>query len=306
MDKRIIIIMAILVISLAGCAEEEKPTTPKASPYIGGSKGIIGEFGIMGVYNEQTKQEEIFEGESFPIEITLKNKGEQDVAAGEAKVKLMGINVEDFDNIPDREKSNSNSIEKVSNYNKVGGEEIIDFTDGAEDAIYNVPLSGSSYDISLFARVVYSYKTYSSVPKVCFKEDFADPSVCKVEETKDVYSSGAPVQVKKAEEKRAGTAKIALEFTIENVGTGDVTKPTEQFDSRYDQLSFEVSRPEEWECKSAGKAGEARLDSNGQATIICKLKEPLPEDSLYTQQVDLILSYDYREVIHKQLRVKKQ
>lgn len=306
------LILIVLVLFVAGCAEEEIGPEAGKSPYIGGTKGVIAEFEQMGVYSDESNMEEIYEGEKFPIEITLKNKGEDDVGIGNATVSLAGINLADFTGIDDGDvtpddgiTTNTVLIEKISEYNKDGGEVTIDFTSGADDAVYIVPLPGYSYDISVFAIVDYRYKTYSAVPKVCFKGDPADKTVCNVDEVKDVYSSGAPIQVVKAEEKKAGVGKIAVEFSIENTGTGRVTKPGTAYDSRYDQLSYSVSDPTEWECKSAGKINEARL-SDGKATIVCRLSGTLDRSDLYTKELDLTLEYDYKEIMHKQLRVIKE
>lgn len=306
------LILLVLVLFIAGCAEEQVGPEVGSSPYIGGTKGVIAAFEQMGVYNDESSMEEVYEGEKFPIEITLKNKGEHDVDVGEATVSLAGINLADFTGIDDGDAApndgitaNTFLIEKISEYNEEGGEITFDFTSGADDAEYIVPLTGYSYDISVFAIVDYSYKTYVAVPKVCFKGDPVDKTVCEIDDVKEVYSSGAPIQVVKAEEKKAGVGKIAVEFSIENVGTGRVTKPGTPYDSRYDQLSYTVSDPAEWECKSAGKLNEVRF-SDGKATIICKLINPLDKSDLYTKELDLTLEYDYKEIMHKQLRIIKQ
>jgi hypothetical protein len=308
MDKKWLSLILIIGLVLVGCAPAEQPTTKTSekSPYIGGSKGIVAEFLDMGIYSDESKINEIFEGETFPIEIILKNKGEHDVAAGDVEIKIKGINLADFSGIVSGGVlQNVNVIEKISDVNELGGEETLDFTPGSEDAKYLVNLVGSSYDVNVYADVVYDYRTYASVPKVCFKEDLTDTSVCEVDEVKDVFSSGAPIQVKSAEEKRAGTGKIAVEFKIENVGDGDVAVPGEEF-GRYNQLAFESSDPNDWECRAGGSIDRARLDSDGKATIICKLKDPMAEDTLYTKQLDLTLSYQYKNLIQESIRVLKQ
>src|SRR3989344_7088269 len=147
-------ILMLLAVIAAGCDNQETNLvdTP-TSPYIGGNKGLVAEIVQMGVFNDASNTEEIFEGETFPIEITLKNKGESDVATGNATVTLLGINLRDFDNVPNQELSNTQLIEKVEkDVNEQGGEVTIDFTSGTQDARYKVPLSGSSYDVSVFAR----------------------------------------------------------------------------------------------------------------------------------------------------------
>jgi len=304
--KIISLIFIITILFLVGCKTKEKEVQVPESPYIGGNKGLIANFESMGIYSEEANIEEIFEGETFPIEVTLKNKGEYELQPGDVTVTLKGILLSDFSGIVENGTlTNTEVIEKISEYNKNGGELTLDFTPYEEDARYLRNISGSHYDISIFADVVYHYKTYVSVPKVCFKEDLQDDSVCDVDEEKTVFSSAAPIQVVKATEKRAGTGKIAVEFEIENMGNGDVTKPDSDFDSRYDQLAFYPGE-DIWECKSSGKLNEGRFDSDGKMIVVCKLKEPMPKGTLYTKELDLTLDYKYKELIHHQLRINKQ
>ena len=299
------LVLMVLALVLAGCAQQGEVEVP-SSPYIGGTHGIVANFEEMGIFNEDTNANEIFENETFPIEATLKNKGEYEVQPGQATVTLLGVDLSDFSGIPNAELSNTVSIEKISEFNKEGGEITFDFTPGETDAQYLLPLVGSSFDVSIFGKVVYYYQTSAAVPKVCFKEDLKDESICDVEESKDVFSSGAPIQVKSAVEKTAGTGKIAVEFEIENVGNGDVTTPTKDFDTRFDQLAFEAGDPNTWECTAAGKLNEARLDTDGKATIRCRLKEAMAENTLFTKELDLTLKYKYKEIIHEQVRIKKE
>ena len=210
----------------------------------------------------------------------------------------------DFENIPSAIKSNEGKIEKVSELNRDGGEEIIDFTSLSEDGKYKHIVTGY-YQPDVFATIEYKYKTRAIVPKVCFKEDLNDESICTVKENKDVFVSGAPVLVKSVKEDSAGRGVMVLTFEIENAGGGKVTKIGEAFDSRYSQLAVNMKTdPEMWECRSAGRANEARL-IDGKATVICKLKEALPTGTLYTKQIELELSYVYQSVISESIRIKE-
>ena len=318
-NKKIITLLIISLFVLVGCKEEDGGATQSESPYIGGSKGVIAEFLEMGIYNEGEGIEEIFEGETFPIEVMLKNKGEEDVGVGDVTIVLKGISIDDVDDPDDQgdfsgiagngilsSTEAEGVIEKLSESNDEGGEITLDFTPGEREANYTVPLSGALYDVSVFGEVIYKYKTHVAVPKVCFKENLQDEKVCDIDEMKTVYSSGAPIQVKSAEEKRAGTGKIAVEFKVENVGGGEVTKPGEDFNMRYDQLSFTSSDPDLWECKAGGKLNEGRFDSAGKMTIVCKLKEAMTENTLYVKELDLTLEYKYKELIQRQIRIREQ
>ena len=83
MNKIIIAILSLVMIIGCSGGGEDNTVTNTESPYIGGNQGIIAEFLEMGVYNDETNIEEIFDGESFPIEVMIKNKGEEDVVAGD-------------------------------------------------------------------------------------------------------------------------------------------------------------------------------------------------------------------------------
>lgn len=308
MDKRIMFfLIGLMAIALAACEGSNTDVNVPQSPYIGGTKGISANFEPFGVYNEQTKIYEIFEGETFPIEITIKNKGEQKIESGMLSANLTGISLAEFSGIAAGGSiANNESVDEVSDTNKDGGQITLDLTSGAEDAKYLTNLSGGTKDLEIYARVSYRYKTRVSVPTVCFKGDPNNKEICTIEETKAAYSSGAPIQAVSAEEKSIGTGKFMVELVIENEGSGEVTKPGTGFSTRYDELTFSVSEPNIWECKSGGKLNEARLDSDGKAAIQCRTKNAVSKDDLYTKELRIDLDYDYRDLIHQQLRLKKQ
>ena len=305
-------VLAILIIIIAlgilpGCKKTDTSGEIAESPYIGGSKGIVAEFMDMGIYNDETGINEIYEDESFPIEIFINNKGEHDIGPGDVTVTLKGIYLGSFDGITSSGiLDNEEDIEKISEYNKEGGEETLDFTPGDDDAQYITGFSGSSVDLDVFAEITYEYKTEATIKKICFKEDLQDESICEVNEIKEVFASAAPIQIRSAKEMTAGSAKIAVEIDVENVGAGDVALITGEFDRRYNKFSFLPSDEGKWECRSSGKLNEGRFDSAGKATISCKLKESMPEDTLYTEDLQLTLKYKYRYLIQESVRIKKE
>ncbi|MCK4589253.1 MAG: hypothetical protein KAT77_02335 [Nanoarchaeota archaeon] len=302
MKKIILGLVLIVVLFLAGCGDDDEGGAQVGSVFEGGSQGIVASFEPFGIQEEGVYV--IYDTENFPIEVNVKNKGEEDIAAGDLVVKLKGINLNDFENIPAAIKSNERMIEKVSEFNREGGEEIIDFTPLSEAAKYKHSITGF-YQPDIFATIEYKYKTRVIVPKVCFKEDLNDESVCDVKESKDVFVSGAPILVKSVKEDSAGRGVMILTFEIENAGGGKVTKVGEAFDLRYGQLAFNMKTdPGMWECRSAGKINEARL-IDGKATVICRLKEALPAGTLYTKQIELELSYVYRSVMSESIRIKE-
>lgn len=304
--KIILISLVILVVLLSGCKEGEVQEVSK-SPYVGGTKGIVAEFMDMGIFNEDTKINEIYEDETFPIEVLINNKGETEINPGDVTVTLKGIYLGSFSGIvPQGELTNTETIDFVSEINEEGGEEVMDFTPGTVDAAYISQFSGASVDFDVFAEVVFKYKTEATAKRICFKEDLQDESICDVTEGKDVFSSAAPIQVNHAKEATAGSAKIAVEFEVENVAGGDVALIGEAFDTRYNKFAFTSSDDNKWECRASGKLNEGRFDSAGKAKVICKLKEVMPEGTLYTEDLSLTIQYKYRYLIQESVRIKKE
>jgi hypothetical protein len=126
---------------------------------------------------------------------------------------------------------------------------------------------------------------------------------------KQVFSSGAPIQVKTVTEEQSGSKRIAITFDVENVGGGDVTVPGQEFSNLYDKMQFRIVEGGDgavkFECESAGNPSIARFDSDGTAKIRCRSSE-LPEGTLYTKSVTLELAYTYKDVIQQTVRVRNE
>jgi len=296
--KKIILLFSIVVASLlllTGC--EEEATTTSSGAFLGGTQGITAEFEQFGVEEESIYS--IFDSETFPIEVTIHNKGEYQLQAADVTVKLLGPSPEEFEGIPAWELSNTEIIDKKSELVPTGGEETLSFS---SDAKYLSPVTGSQ-ERTWFANIDYNYKTYLIIPEVCLKEDPTDDRVCDVQESKTFFVSGAPLTVDTVEESTSGKGIMALKIKVSNVGGGKVTKLGEDFGVR-ETLTYSIDDAN-WECKSGGKINEARL-LTGSAEIICKLKEPLAEGAApATKQVQLEIDYKYRDLIQEKLRIKE-
>lgn len=290
----IIILVAGLFI-ITGCGGgEEKVTTTGA--FIGGTQGIVTNFEAFGV--EEGNVDTIFDTETFPLEVTLKNKGEYKLKPGDITVKLLGPSQDEFKGVSSWELKNKGEIDIISELLPTGGEETLTF---ATDAQYTQDVTGLS-DREWFANIDYNYQTYLIIPEVCLKEDLNDKRVCEVKESKDFSVSGAPITVKSVEEDTAGKGIIALKIKVNNAKNGKVTKLGEEFGIR-DTFSLSID-DSVWECKSGGKVDEVRLIDN-EAEIVCKLKNALSEGSLSTKQIKITFDYKYRDIIQKKLRIKE-
>lgn len=297
--RKILIALTLLVslFLLVSCGSNSGTSTTVKGAYLGGTQGIEGTFEDFGVLENGVSS--VFDSEDFPIEITLRNKGEYAVKAGEVVLHLLGPAKDEFSGISSWDLSNKGEIEIISDLLPQGGEESVSF---ATSAKYTKPVNGI-LDRSWFASIESKYQTYLIIPEVCLKEDLTDTRICEVKGSKTFSVSGAPIIVTGVEEETAGQGIMALRIKISNVGGGDVTKSSEAFDSNYQKLTYTVDDAT-WECKSGGKIGEARLVDKA-AELLCKTKEPLAKDTLSTKQLRLTFDYKYRNLIDKKISLKQ-
>jgi len=298
MKSRNKIFVPILVLSLfllTACGGGDQPVQKKGA-YLGGEQGVIAQFEAFGI--EEDGVYTIFDEETFPMEVTIRNNGEHELQPGDVMIRLLGPSPSEFSGIASWDLKNLGIVEKISELIPNGGEETLSF---ATDAKFLGTVTGVM-DREWFANIEFNYKTFLIIPEVCLKEDLKDDRVCVVQEAKTFFVSGAPVTVKSVEESTAGKGIMALKILVRNAGSGKVTKLGEEFGVR-NILSYTVDDPA-WECKSGGKIGEARL-VDGQAEIVCKLKVALAKDTLSTKQVKLEFNYKYRDIIQEKLRIKQ-
>lgn len=296
--KNIILVVLLVSLLLLTACNSQQTTTQTKGIYIGGTLGLTAKFQPFGVTENNVYS--IFDSETFPIEVTFTNKGEYDIKPSDVTIKLFGPSQSELAGIASWELKNKDTVEKISELSPNGGEETISF---ATDAKFLGQVTGA-IQRQWVANIEYNYQTYAVVPEVCLKEDLTDQRVCVVKEAKKLSVSGAPITVTSVEEDTSGKGIMALKFKVhQNAANGQVTTPTENFSPNLNKLAFNLDDPA-WECKSGGKINEARL-SNGEAEIICKLKDPLTKGTLSTKQVKLTLDYKYRDIISEQIQIKQ-
>ncbi len=301
--RKIIAILGTLIAALllTACTETTPGATPTGGVFIGGTTGMVASFEPFSVKEGDTYA--IFDSEDFPIDVRLTNKGEETVLIGKVSLKLLGPAQTDFQNIPSWTLTNIQEIEKVSEFNPNGGEEIVTFTPSNNRAKYTATVTGYN-DITWNLEYAYDYKTHLIINDICFKGDVTDPTVCNIAEAKTFAVSGAPITVTSVEEDTAGKGIVLVKVNVKNGGTGKATVPGREFDQRFDQVAFSVDEPEKWECKSGGRENEARL-TQGSAQITCRLKTALADSDLYVRNLRLTFNYVYKESIQDKLRIKE-
>lgn len=295
MKKMILSLLIIGILLLSACTKEDTQAGKKAA-FLGGNAGIVATFEQFGV--EENGVSSVFDTETFPIEVTLANKGEYILQPNDVQVELLGPSRDELTGIASWKLPNSIAIEPISELLPAGGQETITF---ARDAKFTRAVKGA-IDRTWYANIDYHYQTYVIIPEACLKENLNDKRVCDVVGAKGYSVSGAPVTITGVEENSAGKGIVALKLKVKNVAGGKVTSAQEDFGVQ-EKLAYSIDDPA-WECKQGGKENEARL-VNGEAEIVCKLRTALPTGTLATKQLKVTFDYKYRSIVQKALRIKE-
>tara|TARA_Y100000310_G_scaffold278642_1_gene297183 strand:- start:8287 stop:9198 length:912 start_codon:yes stop_codon:yes gene_type:complete len=298
LTKLLLSVLLVISLFITACGGDDAPVNAGGSAFIGGSEGVVPTFEQFGIEDESTGIYTIFDSETFPIDVTVQNKGEYEIQPGDVRVTLLGPSQEEFSGIASYTLQNTGVIEKISDLVKDGGVETISF---ASDAKYESPVTGALVR-NWLANLEYNYQTYLIIPEVCLKEDIKDERVCDIVESKSYDVSGAPLTVTSVEEKTSGKAIMALTIEIKKEGTGKFALLGEEFGVR-DKVGYSIDDPA-WECKSGGKLNEARL-TDGTAEVTCRLKDPLAKGTLATKKIELTFDYQYQDIIQEKLLMKE-
>ena len=296
-------VLALVFTMGAQCSSEPAEQRVEA-PFNGGLEGIVVEFEQLGSVSDTGASNEAWEDEDFPVNIRIMNKGEYTIGAGEIELEIKGVSPNDFQGL-NFFANNPNEIEKVSEFMPEGGSDYVDFGDARF-----VNLVGTHYDANFFVYMTYPYETYINIPKVCYKENVRDRTICDVDSIKQSFASGSPFAVGSVQERYIGKGKILLEIPITNVGKGrSKAFSNDEFETNFDEFEFIVDDPD-WDCSARGNPSVARIShpsgqpGNEDVVIRC-INENLAEGSLFTRAVTLSLRYYYRDWTEQRVRIRE-
>ncbi len=220
MKNKIIIAIAIIAVMLAaGCTTKDDSSTSKTTPFIGGTTGLLIDYG------SGNPPAEVYDGGDYPFEITVKleNKGEYKILKNDVQVKITGIRAEEFGlseaSLTKSPDEDVEATEKDSEGNiRQSTPVYVEFSGLNRKA----ELTGNT-EYKIRAEVCYMYETAAS-SKICIKEDNLDiaDSVCIVNEAKKVFSSAAPVQVQEFTEVPRAKNKVQFSFNVQKSANGGV------------------------------------------------------------------------------------
>jgi len=83
-------ILALIFTMGASCSSNRAEQSVEA-PFAGGIEGLTAEFIEIGSVSDTGAQNEVWEDEYFPVEISLMNKGEYTVGAHDVELEIKGI-----------------------------------------------------------------------------------------------------------------------------------------------------------------------------------------------------------------------
>lgn len=306
MKKYIVILIAFLLVLSAGCEKEEaekEGTTPGvASPFIGGTEGLAVTF------QSGAPPSEVYDLDfEFDINVRIENMGEQDVDAGEAELRITGINPADFGGVTLEDTIDDELIARKKdpmgnqiqggitnvNFERLQAEKV------AGEVVFNIR-----------AEVCYPYQT-RAISQLCVLEDllgktrkagetpFCDPNAAQVSP-----SSAGPLAIENFKQSVIGENKISFTFDVAHKGKGMIYKQDQSCEATIankNKVTIDVDSGTLGTLSCSGLAngnnGEITLFGDlglEKRTIVCTQTITDPGD--YTSPVTITIDYDYKSI----------
>jgi hypothetical protein len=298
MKKLMILILSLVTIFVLSGCNDNNQTGLKTSPYLGGTTGITIDFAAG------SPPEEVYDGGAynFDISVILQNKGEFEVPQSDVNVKISGILASEFDTTESALSKNPSedlfATEKNSEGDVIQGAPVyVEFTDLKH---INELKGNQVYPIR--ADVCFNYET-NAVATVCILEDNLDltgTNVCENKGVKNVFNSGAPVQVVNFRQEPSGKDKVRYHFSVRHAGTGEIFKSKTTCDKSVktdeNKVWVEVTSNMGGTLKCSGLSdgtdttGYIRL-YGGEFIVMCSHEVATTTD--YESTLNINLKYDY-------------
>lgn len=247
------VLLALFALSLilTGCTGQQKAGIPLATPFIGGTNGLLISF------VREAPPDTITDDAKFPfgIALQLENAGEADVPFGAGYAEIVGINPVDF-GLPTQAYLTSPLLKegKLSGAKKnfdgtviPGMQNVVQFPFDPVKQISMlkyVPNLYGTTNVNIRANVCYDYRTKTTT-KICVKENLLaieeKPPLCLVNEPKNPQNSGAPLHITGMSEAPIGEDKVQLTFTISHVGN-----PTDSFFAVGTECDDSITNPQKY------------------------------------------------------------
>lgn len=305
--RRLIIVLMLALLLLA-CKPGSKKTVQMEAPFIGGTQGLAIDF--------QDLRKEVFDGGSDPFEVLVKldNKGEELVQKENVHVKLSGINPSEFGKSEADLTLNAPDDVTDMRQDPQGGtlpsqQVIVEFTGLNHKGV----ISGASAQFPLRADVCYLYRT-KTASELCVRDNLLTPrtgGICEINADKQVFNSGAPVQVANFKEATRAKDKIGFTFEIKNVGTGNVFQRNsvcDRTDRKNTDKVYVIVKTglDSLQCtglETSVKGAEGFVTLYGGSKIV-SCSQTISSLYDYEQLVNIETIYDYEQTVQSTITVK--
>lgn len=217
MNKNFICIVALMILTACAGGGEQQAVSLQ-NPFVGGNEGVSIDFQNL---------RDVFDGGRDPFDVVVKvtNKGESAVAKNKIRVKLSGFNPAEFGKLEEQLSKSADedliAVKKDAQGNILAGNpSFVEF----KDLNHFSPIAGALQSVDIVANVCYNYKTLA-VSKLCVRSNILNPvpgGLCEINGNKEIFNSGAPVQVSNLIESTGGKDKVSFVFEVLRSGAGSV------------------------------------------------------------------------------------
>lgn len=318
--RNILIIGFVLasMMILAGCGAGNE-VGPSRTPFVGGANGLVMSF------VEGAPPAEVFDDGQFPfsINVRIENLGEHDVEPSDGYIEITGIEAQEFNKQPgDLRQDIPYRIGKVTKTPQ--GTIIIGDTIIAEFNELNFMrnIRGNWDGARIRANLCYNYETEATTA-VCLKRDMLTNidtrEICSLSGQKQVFNSGAPIQVTKVTQAPLGSDKIQVQFEVSHVGSQhdrfykldtDCDDRTTNLDKNKVYINVETDINGNYaQCsgleggQSGSNEGFITLHGGSPRIVICTY-EVGEISGAFERQINVKLGYRYYQFIERNLLIK--
>lgn len=304
-----LVIVSIILVSGQGCERVEKRAE---GVFIGGKDGLVAEF-----VEDAPSVSGNFKGESFPVEVRLTNKGENDIGVGAVNIYLTGglyartSTGGDIGIVPGRDEARANTVVILAI--EEGAEGLIEDSEVVDigDVTYNGEIYGDNVPLDVSLAICYPYRTRVQVNDFCVPSTGAAKTgdECSIDSSVNLIddgdNSGAPVQITSLrEDKGSGYVRITLD--INNVGNGEVvdTSCTKTI-TRDTKNKATVTMPSGFDCGwGEGQTSGVVELRNGHATLRCR-KDVTNAGNAYKEPMLIKLDYNYWQDLSETITINR-
>ncbi len=306
--KKIILFVSLVILITACTTQEAGKTLELKNPFIGGTEGLKLSF--------QELRKEVFDGGRDPFDITIKldNAGESAINKDDIRIKLSGVNPSLFGKLEEQLARSPDDDIVETRLDPAGNilpspPTTVDFT----GLNHFTSITGASSIFPLRAEVCYLYET-RAVSKLCVLSNILNPkegAICAINEDKQVFNSGAPLQIQNVRESARAKDKVGFSFEVRKAGTGQVYEKKSKCNKtdRKNENRVHITVDSKMDGLTCTGLTSAGTKAEGFVTLFDGIKlitctQPVTTKTDFEQVVGISTVYDYEDFVQTELTVK--